>query len=417
MTNDIGVSTRTMSRDIASLRYSGPSHSGTTLDFITDYGNQAGVELFPAIPFTWKKHSGMQTFKEMMDHTDFTPFPAVDENGNEVDIYKSVNRGPWKAPKVDRLMGSNYNEEFLYHPPDKEGFHPDDRMYGWLAQVPLIEYVSTPDFGGIVVANHEHQPDPVMNKFVTKVHYHGHNNEFGKYLSMSETVRQDWKKYRNSREGIELALQQSEDGEDVANIGVIPIEGAIYGIRRLGNGEILLFSGTNSYEALGIEMDMFGLTLEDAIIASLGEEDTHRFRISFDKGLSSIEERIGEERATKEELLEFYIQLAEDSGSNPRLRERYARIVNSIEHDIATVERYRELYKQRSKGGKKVRESEGTESSLEAAVEDSEIDDSGAIEDNIVELLDYETDSEQYDAEAVEAEGDCDECAEADESA
>jgi len=267
----------------------------------------------------------------------------------------------------------------------------------------------------MIVANYEHQPDTSMEKFVTDVHYHGHNNDFGKNLSLSETVRQDWNNYLNSREGLELARAQTEDGENVGNIGIIPVEGAIYGITRLDNGEILLFSGTNPYESLGREADIFRLTLEDMITAKLGEEDMHRFRRSYDKGHVTIADLIGEELATKQSLLEFYIQLAEDSGSTPELREKYSRIVKSIENDIATIDRYKDVYEQKSNNKKT--KSEDTESSLEAAVEDSEDYDSDVAEDNVIELSVYDKDSEQYDAtEATEEEGaqdsDCEECAE-----
>ena len=232
------------------------------------------------------------------------------------------------------------------------GFNRDDFHHeGWVAATEKpdgslgnggIEYIQKPEFRELTVANFERQPDPVMNKFVTDLIYSGPLNELGIRLSQAETLRQDWNTYLHSPEAIELALKQSENAEDVTYIGVTSRPSVIYSIGGLINGKIRLSTGTRAYEYMSKKAEIFGLKLEDMIISDLGEEDVHRFRKSYDKNLTKIDDRVTEERLTKEERYNLYNTLFEDSESNQSLRERYGKVLRAIEHDIKTVERYRD---------------------------------------------------------------------------
>ena len=251
--------------------------------------------------------------------------------------------------------------EDLYNPFDLE----QDRIGRWrhTSENPnTISIVERPKFTGLTVSRHERLADIVFGKYVTDiVDYEGPINEVGKNLSRAETIRQDLNKYSNSKEGIELALEKSKDCEDIAYIGVTSIGGVIYSIQRLKDGRVRLSIGTKAYEYLSREAENFGLTLEDIIVAKLGEEAMHHYRRSYDKRFTSS---IKEERATKQALLEFYERLAEGAESNPRLREKYMKIIRSIKHDIETVRRYRR------KSHENDEEAAKEESDLEKAVEE-----------------------------------------------
>jgi len=434
MVLDKGVESAIKDEDVRSTHYYGPSigisvpgeesnlpNMSSLFPKGGPYGN-AGSEEYPAIPFTWKNHSGMQTFTEMMDHTDNTPY------GN---VHKTIHR-VFTAPEVDRLMGSNYNEEFLFNPGDES-----DRMYEWLAMKPLVEYVEIPKFEQLIVDRHEHQPDPVLRKSVTKIiRYRGPNNELGVHLSEVENLRQSLDIYDESREKVRRM-------SDIQYLGVISIDGVIYSINRLPNGGVVLYTGTKAYEILSQEADSINVLVEDKRTAALGEEATHHARKDYDKGISTVEQLVEVETAAKLALLDHYEKLAEGSGSDTQLREKYMKIVKSIEHDIATVdERYRQVWKQ-THGNNEVGDLElvliaeayaiglktdeevgeyvdrktkeqGKEdsienSSLERTVEDIEDNDSETA-DSTEKSTVYETDSEYGNTEETADNESCDDC-------
>ena len=163
------------------------------------------------------------------------------------------------------------------------------------------------------------------------------------------------------------------------------------------------------------EADAFGLSLEDFINATMAEEAMHHYRRSYDKGISELEARIAEERATKEALLDFYMDLRDNSESNPQIREGYAKIVRRIVHDIQTIGRYRILYEARkSEGASKARENDTEQSTLEKLIEDPESSGLREATDSLGEVpSDYDASSEYAEAgqtevgeaEASEAEG------------
>lgn len=324
--------------DIKGPHYLGPSYTGqSTLDLITGpYGHFAGSNELNTKFFTFQKDQSKQTFREIMAYTDFAP---------DGDVHMSVLRGPWRAPKADKLMGANnHNEEYIYNPPVNGIRNPDDRMWGWLdsSQNEIIDkkisYVDIPKFEELIVSRYEHQPEPELDKWVTKiVSYKGPLNDFGKHLSEIDNLRLPLNDYDNSKEKV-------RDMSDISNLGVLSIEGVIYAINRLPNGEVVIYTGTRAEEYLARQADNNGVPLEYERNAALGEEAMHHKRMDYDNKISSIDDLIPVEKAAKHALLDHYIKLAEDS-SNPQLRDIYLRIVKSIEDDIRTVdERYTKVW-------------------------------------------------------------------------
>ena len=72
----------------------------------------------------------------------------------------------------------------------------------------------------------------------------------------------------------------------------------------------------------------------------MGEEAMHHFRNSYDKRFTTL---VREELATKTELLNYYRALAKSAGSDSKLKEKYEKIARSIEYDIKTIGRYRNI--------------------------------------------------------------------------
>jgi len=139
-----------------------------------------------------------------------------------------------------------------------------------------IEYVKRQAFEVFVAERHEHMADPVLKKYATDIGYAGPLGDLGKYLSKAETLRQDWNRYLASKEGQELARAMSGDESRVQYIGVIPQE-AMYSVRKLPDGKVLLAVGDQHYNAL-LRLSKIagspitGISLEDIILRGLGEE-------------------------------------------------------------------------------------------------------------------------------------------------
>jgi len=146
--------------------------------------------------------------------------------------------------------------------------------------------------------------------------------------------------YIKSDEGLALKLQMDELGcsaEDIdyISIGFVPHERAIYSIARLSNGKIAIFANKASHSMIVEEGELFDMDADELRGVIIAEEIAHDFRKSYDKHFG----RVGEERATKETLRELYETLAKTTN-NPKLRAKYERIIDNLNHDIATVSRY-----------------------------------------------------------------------------
>jgi hypothetical protein len=368
-----------------SLYYRGLSSPESVVSEIP--GKYAGVEAFPTTYFTFKNPTA-QTFEKLMDYTDITPCPAVDKEGNQIDVYKTVNK-VFSAPAVDRSLGSNYNPEFLFNPEDPNS----DRMARWLAGSHMLEYVPTPRFTKITVGHYERPStsEPELQKFVTDIaEYDGPMNKLGMFLSKTAALKNDWKDYLVSIEGLELALERAMDFEDVAYLGVNPAEGVIYSIQRLRGGGIKLSAGINSGDYLDLTSEVIGVPLTGTRNAILGEEAMHLYRKSFDKKIFTLTQLIKEEHATKMDLLHHYEGLAKKAEGNESLQGMYKKIIAHIKYDLATIDRYKTLEQQQRVS----KNAEDTDKvmSLEDVLE--ETDKSRSLDDAIEESgNDYQTDS------------------------
>ena len=342
-----GVSTRTPSKDVDTPHYHGASHIGTTLDAALNGYTKASAQLIP-ISFGFDKLCSGDTFAEIMAHSvNITQVPDYVYHeptlvGDNI-VYDPVSIGDAgiyaSSSKKTAFLRGDFERYDL-------GYHEDEskkRMDDWTGATTgshAIECFKQPKFTELTVVRHERLADPVVGKYVTDiVGYDGPINELGKRLSQDENLRQSLDRYDKSSEGIELALEKSGDGEDIELIGVTSDSDVIYSIGRL-NGKVRLSIGSKAYEHLSRAADAFGVTLEEMVTVGLGEEAIHNYRRSYDQRFLSRRQLIEEERATKQELLEFYERLAEGAESNPRLREKYMRMVKSIKHDIETIYRY-----------------------------------------------------------------------------
>lgn len=343
-----GVSTRTRSEDIFALHYHGPAWPKSKLE--NGY-TEASKAMIKSPSFGFLSPNGM----------DYS-----------IDLTKM---GPWivyaSASKKTAFLEEDFRKYGLAHSDDESM----DRMGGWIGATygsHAIEYVKKSKFTGLIVARHERPSEHQSAKYITDIlEYDGDNNGLGPALSMAENLRQAWNRYKQSRECI-------ENDDHITYLGVTSIEGVIYSIVRLKNGEIMLSVGTNSCDYRSKEAEDFRLTLEEITNVKLLEEDEHDERKSYDIKSWTIGQRIEEERATKQEVLEHYKRLAEGE-TDPKQKERYERAIRAIEYDIETVDRYKQM-----------EETSDEEISLEKTVEDTENTGSEADSVEGEELADYE---------------------------
>jgi hypothetical protein len=339
------VSTATSGKDVSSTRYDGPFYFGeSSNDLIDGISNKSSTETFP-LSYGFKNPSGAQTWEALTDLS-LTPYFVVDQSGNPGYVMSTVNN-TWFIPLVDLEAGGiTFNPvEDIYNPDDRN----QDRLLRWkevTEQSNAIESEELPEFGGLIVARHENPSDSAIGKFVTEIGYFGPLNQLGKYLSMTENLRQSWNNYLESSEGKALASEKSVDGSDVQYLGVSPGEGIVYGLNGDSDNGIVLLKGTRTYDILSSLADRFDVSIDDMVNRGLGEEAMHIHRGIGPLGKNQL---IKEERATKQELLEFYQDLADGAGSSTRLRQKYLNIVKELTEDISQVEEnYKNFGKQTS---------------------------------------------------------------------
>ncbi len=327
----VGSATKPSQLGIGPWFYSNGHHRGTPADLMNGSpGNLAGYSEIP-LSMGFDYHSSQPTFERMRK---FSINPTI--IGDYVYIRTAnVLRA---FPRKDAEM---YGIPLVLE---------DYEIKGWKAATEEstgggISYHDVPEFRAFVVSSHERRAKHEPYKFVTEMEIFGPNNRIGEMLSRSETLRQDALKHFNSKEGYQLMLENLADSEEIEYLGVTSVGRILYAIgRRVNDGKIVLFTGINTYDKIAPEADAFNLTLDDMIPVKLGEEAMHHYRRSYDRNLSTLESLVNEERATKEDLLVFYMRLRDESESNPKLHEKYSKIVRALIHDVATVGRYIDLY-------------------------------------------------------------------------
>ncbi|MBW2977011.1 hypothetical protein KY347_06205 [Candidatus Woesearchaeota archaeon] len=344
------VSCENLSRDIYTPHFCGYDNQGSTLEVIPE--GAPFNDVYNEFPLSsgFREKTSAQTWNELMDYS-----ITLTSVGDSVVFTTSGNNFVFTKNDIVKYGCAHSWDESM------------DMMNGWIGATfgqHSIEYVKPPEFTELTVSRYERLADSVTMKYVTDiVGYYGPINELGIQLSKAETLRQDLNRYEESREGKELAIEKGMR-EDIEHVGVVSHKGTVYEIVRFKNGKIRLSTGTEAYKYLSKEAEEYGVTLEDMIIASLGEEDMHLYRKSFDKMLTTRGRLIREERETKQKLLAFYTRLAKEAENNPKLRDQYMKVIEAIKDDIETVERYgddsrpREVEKDEGK-------SSGEESELE----------------------------------------------------
>jgi len=289
--------------------------------------------------FAWRNSSSAQTWNSLMDYS-FTPYPV----GNDKFAIVTSSR----VDIVDAVDAVLHNAHPEYHMENFMRWRAATEPH-LLQNVPKggIVYVKTPEFNGFITDFHERQADniadPVFGKFVTDIiEYQGPINRVGEMFSRKETLRQAWLEYKESIEGQELAYQKGA-GEEISYLGIDPRESVVSAIGRYSDDKIVLLNGLNNHDHISDLAEAYRLSHEDVAKVVFMEEDNHRLRNSYDQPLGLTEQRLAEEVATKTELWQLYDSLYEGT-SNEELRIKYSKIKEMIAHDIATIDRYKELY-------------------------------------------------------------------------
>lgn len=202
-----------------------------------------------------------------------------------------------------------------------------------------VEYVKAPKSVGIMIpVVGRYHPANIVGTTLYDSVIELNIRDVGKYLSLEHNFRQHLMDYIKSSEGQQLAAFLNKSGykaEDIdyIAIGFVP-EKAIYGVGRLPNGKVVIYAHKDSYKKIANEAEGFGMEVGELREVAIGEEMAHIFRRSRPS--------ITEEEATKTMLKEFYETLAKTT-SNPKLKAKYARIIEHLEHDISTISRYAKI--------------------------------------------------------------------------
>lgn len=326
----VETATKPSQLGIGTWFYHNGSHVGRPLDLMEGPpGNLAGYSAIP-LSMGFDYHSSQPDFARMMQ---FSINPTIIDGYVYIRTASTLRAFPLED-------AAKYGIPLVLE---------DYEIEGWKAATERptggISYHETPEFRAFIVSSHERPAKHEPYKYVTDMEMFGPINRTGEMLSRSETLRQDSLKHFNSKEGYQLMQEYLVDSEGIKHLGVVESDGVIYAIGRyIRDGKVALFMGTNAYEYLSREAERFGLRLEDMITAKLGEEAMHHYRKSYNRDLSTLENLVAEEKATKEDLLAFYTRLRDGSESNPQLREKYSKIVRSLINDIATIGRYINLH-------------------------------------------------------------------------
>jgi hypothetical protein len=292
------ISTGTMSKDIDSVYYSGPSIAidlpdpeiyGTIKESSllksfpegAPYGN-ANEQRFP-LSYGFNNPSSAQTWDALMKYT-ITPYGVVDQEGN-LGYVMSTASNTWINPIEDLEAGGvTFNPvEDVYNPNDKL----QDRFGGWKAvteQANVIEYVKQNKELGLwqspeVMSEYaKHSPDMTDVKlFVTNHDGLIPINKFGEYLSRIANLEVDLRDViymDHFFEGVGLNKETEAyldfliekelgPGREIRAIGVENLEGAI--ARTYHNGTATLVASKDIYDKALSMANKHGLDGEEAV--------------------------------------------------------------------------------------------------------------------------------------------------------
>jgi len=221
--------------------------------------------------------------------------------------------------------------------------HRADLMDAWMAPHGIIEYIPKVESIGILVpVKGEYNASNMGGIKVTNSHTRLNMRDVGMYFTLEHNFRSRLMDYMRSEQGYDLVIHLNKLGykiEDVhmVGIGFVP-EKAIFEVAKYIDGTIAIKAHKDYFRKIENEAKSYGMETGELMEVAIAEELTHLFR-----GLKPRFSQIGEEKATKTMLKEFYEGL-ERSTSNPRLKAKYERIIRRLSHDIETVGRYAEMY-------------------------------------------------------------------------
>jgi hypothetical protein len=170
--------------------------------------------------------------------------------------------------------------------------------------------------------------------------------DVGKWLHYCHNVKQEFMDFIRSEEGKALVEYFENQGYRLEGIDGIAVavepKKAIYSVYKNSDGKVILRANKDADKMLDLEERAFGMKEGERKEAVHAEEIRHMLG-----GLRFFYTRhqiLKEEIETKQDILEHYRGLAK-SAKRSGLAAKYERIARSIEHDLATIDRYLESYK------------------------------------------------------------------------
>ncbi|MBI2138589.1 hypothetical protein HYU13_03305 [Candidatus Woesearchaeota archaeon] len=112
----------------------------------------------------------------------------------------------------------------------------------------------------------------------------------------------------------------------------------------------IIYINEDAYQMIKGDVIQSGATAGDIFDRGIAEEYAHLFRDSFSRIAKKVlAERaiLREEKATKQDLISVYGRLV-DKAVKPSEKARYQKVIKALEHDIATIERYRKNAKEQA---------------------------------------------------------------------
>lgn len=332
---------------IDSGHYKGPSYGGMLSNLLSPNDNSYGTdgEMFP-ISVGFNNPCTAKTMKGLM---------AFDDKPHLAGDYAIFTTSQNKIA----VSKDNYQK---FGPV----FNADDlNIEAWKAtteQNQSASYGPRPMFKGITMMRDETETS-FPGKYITKGTYSGPMNDFGNYLSQAYNIKANARKFESSKLGKAME-EMYGPGEKITKFGVHPNKNVVNAIGRLKHGEIKLYNGINSAKEIAKLADHYKVHVNAMTNIILGEEYMHLYRKSFDKG-GSTKDRVNEEVATKQALLEFCEYMVENSRDSAT-RQHYFRLARHIKRDRDTTpERYGKAYSAKRANLESKLEAEAEELGLE----------------------------------------------------
>ncbi len=239
---------------------------------------------------------------------------------------------------IDIMMGGQEDYGELYMRDNRADF-----MDAWMAPNEILESVPRVDSIGLIVpAKGEDNRANVGGVKVTGTHAKLNMRDTGLYLTLEHDFRARLVNYMQSEDGYGLAAYLNNRGYNAEDVDVVGIgfvdDQTIFEVVKYIDGSVGIKANRDYFKIIENEAKHHDMDTNELMEAIIAEEFTHLFR-----GLKPRFSDIAEEKATKTTVRDYYLSL-EKAATNKHSRERYERMVRRLDHDIATVDRYSEMY-------------------------------------------------------------------------